>query len=488
MSLRLYNSATRKKEVFRPIRQGQAGIYVCGVTVYDLCHIGHARSAIVFDALVRYLTGRGYTVTYVRNFTDVDDKIIDRARQTGEDTANLAEKYIHAFYEDMHALGVLDADIEPKATEHIDDIIDMVTRLVEKGFAYVVDNSVYFSVEQFNDYGRLSGRRLEEMDAGARIEIDENKNNPLDFALWKGAKPGEPKWKSPWGEGRPGWHIECSAMSCRYLGSNFDIHGGGRDLIFPHHENERAQAMAANGVNFANYWVHNGFLTVESEKMSKSLGNFITIRDALRLYHPQELRLFLLSKHYRSPLDFSRAGLFEAKSGLVRIYRTLQRLDELLGHREPPVEEKNRPLLAEEERNEFKVRFIEIMDDDLNTAKALGLIFDKVRDINRLIDSSVSKDEIRPQLLRDRTDILDCGKIMGLFELPVATFFSEITGSPSEISAQEIEGMIDERNEARRRKDWSTADRIREELSKKGIIVEDGSEGTTWRLTIERLE
>ena len=488
MSLRLYNSATRKKEVFRPIREGQVGIYVCGVTVYDLCHIGHARSTIVFDVLVRYVRGSGYTVTYVRNFTDVDDKIIERARQTGEDTASLAEKYIHAFYEDMHTLGVLDADIEPKATEHIDDMIDMVSRLVDKAHAYVVDGDVYFSVDAFDQYGQLSGRNLEDMIAGARIAVDEKKRNPLDFILWKSAKPGEPKWKSPWGEGRPGWHMECSVMSSKYLGSNFDIHGGGRDLIFPHHENERAQAMAANGSNFANYWVHNGFLTVESEKMSKSLGNFITIRDALRSYHPQEIRLFLLSKHYRSPLDFSRAGLFEAKSALVRIYRTLQRLDEMLGHRKLPNQETVLPLLADDEKSDFKARFIEVMDDDLNTAGALGLVFDKVREINRLIDSSSSKDDISPQLLRDRSDILDCGKTMGLFELPVDTFFSEIAGPTSEITAPEVESMIDERNEARKNKDWVTADRIREELLQRDIVLEDGSEGTTWRPRIERLE
>jgi cysteinyl-tRNA synthetase len=488
MSVRLYNSATRKKEIFRPIREGQVGIYVCGVTVYDLCHIGHARSAIVFDVLVRYLRSRGFSVTYVRNFTDVDDKIIDRARQTGEDTGNLAEKYIHAFYEDMHALGVLDADIEPKATEHIDDIIEMVSRLVEKGHAYVVDGDVYFAVDTFEQYGQLSGRNLEDMIAGARIAVDEKKRNPLDFILWKGAKPGEPKWKSPWGEGRPGWHMECSVMSSKYLGANFDIHGGGRDLIFPHHENERAQAMAANGVNFANYWVHNGFLTVESEKMSKSLGNFITIRDALSSHHPQELRLFLLSKHYRSPLDFSRTGLFDAKSGLVRIYRTLQRLDELLGHREPLLEETARPFLGDDERSDFKGRFIEIMDDDLNTAGALGLIFDKVREINRLIDSSTSEEQIRPQLLGDRRDIIGCGKILGLFGLPVDAFFSETAASSCEISVQEIESMIEERNQARKEKDWATADRIRNQLLERGIVVEDGCEGTTWRSRVEGLE
>jgi cysteinyl-tRNA synthetase len=488
MSLRLYNSATRKKEVFRPIRDGQVGIYVCGVTVYDLCHIGHARSAIVFDVLVRYVRGRGYTVTYVRNFTDVDDKIIERARQTGEDTASLAEKYIHAFYEDMHALGVLDADIEPRATEHIDDMIDMVSRLVDKGHAYDVDGDVYFSVDTFDRYGQLSGRNLEDMIAGARIAVNEKKRNPLDFILWKSAKPGEPKWKSPWGEGRPGWHMECSVMSSKYLGTNFDIHGGGRDLIFPHHENERAQAMAANGADFANYWVHNGFLTVESEKMSKSLGNFITIRDALRSHHPQELRLFLLTKHYRSPLDFSRDGLSEAKSGLIRIYRTLQRLDEMLGHRGLSNQETDQPLLADDEKSDFKARFIEKMDDDLNTAGALGLVFDKVREINRLIDSSSSRDDMMSQLLRDRSDILDCGKTMGLFDLPVDRFFSEIAGPTSEISAPEIENMIDERNEARKNKDWATADRIREELLQRGIVLEDASEGTTWRQRIERLE
>ncbi|UCH00494.1 MAG: cysteine--tRNA ligase, partial [Deltaproteobacteria bacterium] len=388
MPLTFYNSASRKKEIFKPIRDGEVGIYVCGVTVYDLCHIGHARSAIVFDVLVRYLRARGFKVTYVRNFTDVDDKIIERSKETGVDTATMAERYIKAFQEDMLALGVIRADVEPRATEHIDDIIDMIRRLLERGFAYIGDSDVYFSVEKFDSYGRLSGRQLEEMFAGARIAVDEKKRHPMDFVLWKGAKPGEPKWKSPWGEGRPGWHIECSAMSCRCLGENFDIHGGGRDLIFPHHENERAQAMAANGVNFANYWVHNGFLTVESEKMSKSLGNFITIKDALELYHPQELRLFLLSKHYRSPLDFSGSALLEARSGLIRIYRTLQRLEEIIGPYKVRLNGKINRSLSKSDGGDLKGQFINIMDDDLNTAGGLGLIFDKVRDINRSLDSS----------------------------------------------------------------------------------------------------
>ncbi|NVM26369.1 MAG: cysteine--tRNA ligase [Desulfobacterales bacterium] len=485
MSLRLYNSASRKKETFKPIRNGEVGIYVCGVTVYDLCHIGHARSAIVFDILVRYLRARGFKVTYVRNFTDVDDKIIERSKETGEDTTALAERYIHAFCEDMLALGVLNADVEPRATEHIDDIIDMIGRLVEKGFAYVDDSDVYFSVEKFDTYGQLSGRRLEEMVAGARIAVDEKKKHPMDFVLWKGAKPGEPKWKSPWGEGRPGWHIECSAMSCRYLGANFDIHGGGRDLIFPHHENERAQAMAANGVNFARYWVHNGFVTVESEKMSKSLGNFITIRDALQSYHPQELRLFLLSKHYRSPLDFSRSALLEARCGLIRIYRTLQRLEETVGPSKGNSRGIITPFLATSDGDSFKDQFISVMDDDLNTAAGLGLIFDKVRDINRVMDSSVKSRDIRSRLIQERRDLLDCGKALGLLEEEPSKFFQEIVETPSEIDTEEIEKMIQGRDAARRAKDWARADAIREELSKKGIILEDGPKGTKWRFRIE---
>ncbi len=485
MPLKLYNSASRKKEIFRPIKNGEVGIYVCGVTVYDLCHIGHARSAIVFDVLVRYLRERGFKVTYVRNFTDVDDKIIERSKKTGENTTTLAERYIHAFYEDMLSLGVLDADVEPKATEHIDDIIDMVSCLVEKGFAYVVDNTVYFSVETFDSYGQLSGRRLEDMVAGARIAVDEKKNNPMDFVLWKGTKPGEPKWSSPWGEGRPGWHIECSAMSCKYLGANFDIHGGGRDLIFPHHENERAQSMAANGVDFANYWVHNGFLTVEAEKMSKSLGNFITIKDALNLYDPQELRLFLLSKHYRSPLDFSRSALLETRSGLIKIYRTLQRLEEITGPYKNNSKGITTQFFAQADGDDFKGRFLRVMDDDLNTAAGLGLLFDKAKDINRLVDSSALNRDIKSQLIEERSDLIGCGKVLGLFEKEPSQFFQEIIKTPSEIETEEIENMIQERNEARKSKDWVMADAIREELSGKGIILEDGPKGTKWRFRIE---
>ncbi len=460
-------------------------MYVCGVTVYDLCHIGHARSAIVFDALVRYLRAGGFKVTHVRNFTDVDDKIIERSRKTGEDTVTMAERYIHAFHEDMHALGVFNADVEPRATEHIDDIIEMIERLVEKGFAYVGDDDVYFSVEKFDSYGQLSGRELGEMVAGARIAIDERKRHPMDFVLWKGAKPGEPKWKSPWGDGRPGWHIECSAMSCRYLGANFDIHGGGRDLIFPHHENERAQAMAANGVDFANYWVHNGFLTVESEKMSKSLGNFITIKDALRLYHPQELRLFLLSKHYRSPLDFSRSALLEARSGLMRAYRTLQRLEDIIGPHKGSSKGVITPFLSQPGGDDLRSRFIRVMDDDFNTAGGLGLIFDRIREMNRLMDSSAKHGDIKSQLTRERGNLLDCGKVLGLLEEEPSRFFREIVKTPSGISTEEIERMIQERDKTRRARDWARADAIRKELSGRDVILEDGPSGTKWRFRIE---
>jgi cysteinyl-tRNA synthetase len=490
MPLRLYNSASRRKEVFKPIENRRVGIYVCGVTVYDLCHIGHARSVVVFDVLVRYLRARGYGVTYVRNFTDVDDKIIEQSKRTGVDTTTIAERYINAFYEDMRALGVLDADVEPKATEHIDDMIDMIRRLTEKGVAYAAGDTVYFSVEKFDGYGQLSGRRVEEMVAGARIGIDEKKRHPMDFVLWKGAKPGEPKWESPWGEGRPGWHIECSAMSCRYLGENFDIHGGGRDLIFPHHENERAQAMAANGVNFANYWVHNGFVTVESEKMSKSLGNFITIKDALKLYHPQELRLFLLSKHYRSPLDFSPAALTGARSGLIRIYRTLQRLEETLGPYKDKGSTKGRmaPFLSRSDGDNLKNHFVRVMDDDLSTAGGLGLLFEKVREINRCLDSSLPSKDTRAQLMKERSDILDCGKVLGLLEEEPSKFFEEIIEAPPDLDAEEIEGMLQERNTARIAKDWTKADAIREELFKRGVILEDAPGGSKWRLKVEGSE
>lgn len=486
MAIRLYNTAGRGKEEFHPLRHGRVGIYVCGVTVYDLCHIGHARSAIFFDVLVRYLRARGFDVTYVRNFTDVDDKIIERARQTGKETEILAQEYIDAFYEDMERIGVLKADVEPRATEHIDGMIDMINTLVSKGFAYVEDSDVFYSVEKFEDYGRLSGRRLEDMKAGSRVAVDKRKRHPMDFALWKGAKPGEPQWPSPWGPGRPGWHMECSVMSNHFLGATFDIHGGGKDLLFPHHENERAQSIAANNGKFARYWVHNGFVTIESEKMSKSLGNFLTIRDALKSYHPEVLRLFLLSKHYRSPLDFSKDAVFDLQSGLVRIYRTLQRLESLIGEYE---DEKDVPVsasLAGEQKDKFLEMFTHIMDDDLNTAGAVGLIFEKVKEMNRLMDSIDSRpdERITGLLKNDRHHLFKAARVLGLLDEHPENFFRKLSHSAKGIDADEIERMIEGRTKARAEKDWAKADVIRERLQTMGVVLEDGPQGTRWRFDV----
>ncbi|HOP47073.1 MAG TPA: cysteine--tRNA ligase [Desulfobacteraceae bacterium] len=484
MTLKLYNTATRKKEIFHPIEEGKAGIYVCGVTVYDLCHIGHARSAIVFDVLVRYLRAKGLKVNYVRNFTDVDDKIIERANKLGRETGELAQEYIDAFYEDMGRLNVLNADHEPRATEHIDGMIDMISRLMDRGYAYAEGNDVFFSVEKFKGYGRLSGRKLEDMQAGSRIAVDEKKRHPMDFVLWKGVKPGEPQWPSPWGPGRPGWHIECSVMCNHYLGKSFDIHGGGRDLLFPHHENERAQSIAAMDGDFARYWVHNGFVTVESEKMSKSLGNFLTIRDAIKIYHPEVLRLFLVSRHYRSPLDFSKSAVFDLQSGLVRIYRTLQRLEEIIG----PYEENNRPsgFQSADSHDGFAEEFTRVMDDDLNTAGAIGLIFDKVRDINKVMDSidGVADKPTQSQLADSRHLVYSAAGILGFLQETPSLFFEQLSSSETRLDSEEIEKMIEERAVARANRDWEKSDQIRAVLKDKGIILEDGPKGTIWRLDV----
>ena len=484
MALRLYNTATRKKEEFQPLVEGKVGIYVCGVTVYDLCHVGHARSAIVFDVLVRYLRARGFDVTYVRNFTDVDDKIIKRADELGKEPADLAQKYIDAFYYDMGRLGVLKADREPRATEYIEGMIRMTERLLEQGYGYAMENDVYFSVDKFKGYGALSGRKLEDMRAGSRIVVDERKRHPMDFALWKGAKPGEPRWPSPWGEGRPGWHLECSVMSNHFLGPSFDIHGGGRDLLFPHHENERAQSICANGGDFARYWVHNGFVTVESEKMSKSLGNFLTIRDALGLYHPEVLRFFLLSKHYRSPLDLSNTAILGLQSGLARIYRTLQRLEDLTGPYEGKTDEDQAAFLSGD--GPFGGQFIKVMDDDLNTAGAIGLVFDKIREINKIMDSD--HDDLGPkarlELEEGRRQLLLAGRVLGLLQEPPERLFRELSTAGDRIDPEEIERLIQERAAARASKDWAKADEIRDKLKGEGIVLEDTSQGTTWRLDV----
>ncbi len=407
MALRIHNTMTGKKEEFVPLHEKRVRMYVCGITAYDLCHIGHARSTIIFDMIYRYLRYRGYEVIFVRNFTDIDDKIIKRANQEGVEYKTIAEKYINEFNLDMGRFGLEKPSIEPKATEHIPEMIQLISTLVEKGYAYQREGDVFFSVEGFKDYGKLSKRDLEEMQAGARVEIDEKKINPLDFALWKSSKPGEPFWESPWGKGRPGWHIECSVMSQKYLGETFDIHGGGRDLIFPHHENEIAQSEAATGKPFVRYWVHNGFVNINKEKMSKSLGNILTLKEIFKDWQPEVIRLFLLSHHYRSPVDFSFDTLSEAKSGLDRFYTTLRAVQDEIKKLPSPLtgegEGGEAPVIKEcqETIESFQGRFEEAMDDDFNTAQALGYFYDLQRYLNIFLDISKGRPNRRNHLITE---------------------------------------------------------------------------------------
>jgi cysteinyl-tRNA synthetase len=474
MSIRIYNTLGGKKEEFKPIREKKVGMYVCGPTVYDYSHIGHARSVVVFDVIARYLRSQGYDVTYIRNFTDVDDKIIKRANELGVDSASISEKFIEAFYKDMDALNVERPDAEPKVTEYIDEIKAFVERLIEEGKAYQTDGDVYFSVESFSDYGKLSGRKLEDMEAGARVEIDERKRNPFDFALWKAAKPGEPFWESRWGKGRPGWHIECSAMSNKLLGETFDIHGGGKDLIFPHHENEIAQSEGASGKTFAKYWIHNGFVNINQEKMSKSLGNFLMIKDVLKSYHPEAIRLFLLSNHYRSPIDFTDKAMDEAGAALDKIYALLERVETSIG-----------ALMSADAPGECWRRFCEAMDDDFNTAKGLGIVFEAVRSINRSLDEhNEMTPELKQQIGSDCSDILKIGGILGILAESHQAYFEKkrqkALGEKS-VDAEVIEKMIQERTEARKSKNWAKADEIRKQLEAMKIILEDRPDGTVWK-------
>jgi cysteinyl-tRNA synthetase len=477
--LRIYNTLTKKKEPFEPKSPGKVGIYVCGPTVYDACHIGHARSVVVFDVIVRYFKSMGYEVTYVRNFTDVDDKIINRAKEVGLSIGELSHRYIEAFYEDMDALNVERATVEPRATDHIKEIIDVVERLVSQGHAYEAGGDVFFAVESFKDYGKLSGRKLEEMQAGARVEIDERKRNPFDFVLWKAAKPDEPQWDSPWGKGRPGWHIECSAMSMHFLGAHFDIHGGGKDLIFPHHENEIAQSEGATAGPFVNFWIHNGFVKINQEKMSKSLGNFLMIKEILKKWHPETIRLFLLSNHYRSPVDFTDQALVEADGNLEKIYGLLQRIDEVLGG--PPAGEDEYP------PGPLWKSFSRAMDDDFNTARGIGHVFDAVRQINRLINGLNGEPDQgdRETLFSIRGDMRRLGSVLGILKEEPAHFFERRKTDLLQVEGIDVavvEGLVEARSEARRRKDWAEADRIRDKLSAMGILVEDGAGGSTWKV------
>ncbi len=493
LSLRLYNTMTGTKAPFRPRTPGHVGMYVCGVTVYDLCHIGHARSAIVFDVLRRYLEAKGLTVIYVRNFTDIDDKIIARAARDGIGWRDVAERFIEEYHRDMDALGVRRATVEPKATDHIPDMLALIAGLVEKGMAYAEGGDVYYRVAGFPRYGRLSGRRLDQLQAGARVEVDEKKHDPLDFALWKTSKPGEPMWESPWGGGRPGWHIECSAMAMAHLGQTIDVHGGGQDLTFPHHENEIAQSEGYTGVEFSRCWMHNGFVTINEEKMSKSLGNFFTIREILekspwsQAVTAETLRYLLLGTHYRSPIDFSDEGLRGARAALDGFYDLLDRLREPEGKSERG--EGSR--IARDVLDRFDAQFSAAMDDDLNTAQALGVFHHAKAEFNRALGKGVSAATAREA----EALLIHHGRILGLdFHAPrhvtVALTGVEATGAvgtltPSHtveqgtMSDNEVARLVDARNAARARKDWAEADTIRKQLADAGVILEDRPDGTT---------
>ena len=485
-SMKIFNTFTGQKEVFISLIPGKVRIYACGVTVYDHCHIGHARSAIVFDMIRRYLKYKGLDVTYVRNFTDIDDKIINRAKEEGITWDAVARKYTDEYYEDMDRLGVGRADVEPKATEHIKEIIDIVRGLIDKGYAYESDGSVYFAVDTFPEYGKLSKREPEEMMAGARVDIDERKRNPLDFALWKKSKEGEPFWESPWGLGRPGWHIECTAMAIKHLGESFDIHGGGADLLFPHHENEIAQSEAYTGKPFAKYWVHNGFITIDKEKMSKSLGNFFTIREVLETFDPEVVRFFLLSTHYRSPIEFSDEQLREAESSTDRYYTTVMRINDFLERKLEGKEDFSPTGSAFKEfLSSFKDKFMEAMDDDFNTALALGHIFELIREVNRFLDSKPGGPKDRELVLQAKDLVLEAGNVLNLFNrTPYEWYLSLMKVCKIGISEDDILEKIKARREARQNKDWHSADNIRKELEEKGIILEDKKDRTDWKVKV----
>ena len=466
MALKIFNTFSGEKDEFIPLTPGRVRMYVCGVTVYDSAHLGHCRSFITFDVIYRYLRFLGFDVTYVRNFTDVDDKIIKRANEEQVSWETITERYIGEFHQDGEALGLFAPSVEPLATQHIAEIIDIIEQLEAKELAYRIDGDVYYSVAGFPNYGKLSRKNIDELEAGARVEVDERKRSPLDFALWKSSKPGEPTWDSPWGPGRPGWHIECSAMSTKYLGQPFDIHGGGRDLIFPHHENEIAQSEGALGRPLARFWLHNGFLNINQEKMSKSLGNFFTIREILEEFDAAALRHYFLASHYRSPMDFSKEGLSEAARATDRIYETFERLGYSANTREQAVPDS---ALLESFRQE--------MDDDFNTPRALALIFDEVRALNRLLDEKKTQGvEKRASALRAMCDTLGLLRD-GYFERKKQRFLKK--GS---LTALRIEELIRQRDRARFEKNWQEADRIRDALGREGIVLEDTARGTLWKV------
>jgi cysteinyl-tRNA synthetase len=456
--LQIYNTLSKDKVPFEPIDAGKIRMYVCGITVYDFCHIGHARVMVAFDVITRYLRARGWDVTYVRNITDVDDKIIKRAAENGETPDALTGRMIEAMHEDETRLSVLRPDMEPRATAHMDDILALVQTLIDKGFAYAATNGdVYYRVEKFDGYGKLTRQNIDELRSGSRVNVEEAKESPLDFVLWKAAKPGEVSWESPWGPGRPGWHIECSAMSKCCLGDTFDIHGGGPDLPFPHHENEIAQSEAANGVQYVNTWVHAGPVRVNSEKMSKSLGNFFTIRDVLEKYDAEVVRYFLASVHYRSYIDYSEDSLKEARSALERFYQALGSVE--CADAEPD--------------NDFETRFYAAMDDDFNTPRALAVLFELVSELNRAVrEGSLEAGKLAAQLKR-------LGGIIGLLQQSPDAFLKG-QDRAGELSAEQIETLILQRKDARSNRDFALSDKIRDDLAAQGVILKDDRSGTSW--------
>ena len=452
--LKIYNSLTRTKQEFKPTTPGKIGMYVCGVTVYDLCHIGHARTFVNFDVILRYLRYAGYEVKYVRNITDIDDKIIKRANERGISAHDLAEQFIVEMHKDFDALNIKRPDIEPKATDNITEIVNFVQKLIDNQHAYVAENGdVLFDINSFKEYGKLSGQKLDELQAGARIEVEKTKHNPLDFVLWKMSKPGEPSWESPWGAGRPGWHIECSAMNNKYLGKEFDIHGGGSDLIFPHHENEIAQSCCANKTPYVHYWMHSGMVMINEEKMSKSLNNFFTIRDVLETYDAETIRFFLLSGQYRSPLNYSQENLDKARAALNRLYTTLR---------------DTQAVLPDSTEDEYTAKFKEYMDDDFNTPGAISVLFDLAKQINKESGETAQK-------LAGRLKQL--ASVLGILEQDPNKFLT--TGAKDD-DVEQIEALIKQRNEARKQKNWALADEARDKLKQMHIELEDGPQGTVW--------
>ncbi|MBC2399995.1 cysteine--tRNA ligase [Clostridium tetanomorphum] len=463
--MKVFNTLTRKKEEFIPIKPGEVSMYVCGPTVYNYFHIGNGRTFIVFDTVRRYLEYKGYKVNFIQNFTDIDDKMIKRANEEGTTVKELGDRFIKEYYKDADALNIERATVNPRATEFMDEIINFVEDLIDKGYAYEIDGDVYFETKKFNEYGKLSGQNLEDLQLGARIDVDERKKDPMDFAVWKKQKPGEPAWKSPWGLGRPGWHIECSCMAHKLLGETIDIHAGGYDLIFPHHENEIAQSECRTGKSFAKYWMHSAFLNVNNQKMSKSLNNFFTAREILERYEPDVVRLFMLSGHYRAQLNFSEELLESAKSGLDRLYNAIGNLENLLNEvTQESIQENEKDYLRHLE--EYKNRYIEKMDDDFNTADAISVIYDMVRDVNTNVGANSSMELVKYSL----NMIRELGKPLGILQ-------KSIKGNIDE----EIEKLIEQRQQARKTKDWALADKIRDELKERGIVLEDTPQGVRWK-------